>query len=76
MPASLPRPLRGWAGHPHCVAPACRDGKSRQFGFVGFRNAQEAQAAVHYFNKSFLDTSRLVVEVRNFRVTATAPLPP
>lgn len=39
-----------------------RDGKSRLFGFVGFSTADEAEAAVGYFNKSFLDTSRLVVE--------------
>lgn len=30
---------------------------------MGFRSAGEAQAAVKYFDKSFLDTSRLVVEV-------------
>eukprot|EP00887_Chlorella_sp_A99_P005214 scaffold1.g5214.t1 len=39
-----------------------RDGKSRCFGFVGFHSAAEAEAAQRYFNKSFLDTMRLVVE--------------
>lgn len=39
-----------------------RDGKSRLFGFIGFSSAAEAQAAVKYFNRSFLDASRLEVE--------------
>ncbi len=39
-----------------------RDGRSRQLGFVGFRTSAEAEAAVRFFNKSFLDTSRLSVE--------------
>lgn len=40
-----------------------RDGRSRRFGFVGFKTEEEAQAAVDFFNDSFLDTSRLVVEL-------------
>ncbi|EFJ12267.1 hypothetical protein SELMODRAFT_182522 [Selaginella moellendorffii] len=40
-----------------------RDGKSRRFGFVGFYSQEEAESAVAYFNRSFLDTSRLVCEV-------------
>lgn len=39
------------------------DGKSRQFGFVGFRTEQEAEEAVKYFNKSFMDTSKIVCEI-------------
>ncbi len=38
------------------------DGKSRLFGFIGFSSAAEAAAAVKYFNKTFLDASRLEVE--------------
>jgi hypothetical protein len=30
---------------------------------VGFRTPEEAEAAVRYFNKSFMDTMRLAVEV-------------
>lgn len=41
----------------------CRDGKSRQFGFVGFRSQHEAEEALQYFNKSFMDTSRITCEV-------------
>ncbi|XP_010491106.1 PREDICTED: multiple RNA-binding domain-containing protein 1-like [Camelina sativa] len=39
------------------------DGRSRQFAFIGFRNEQEAQAAITYFNKSFIDTLKISVEV-------------
>ncbi len=45
-----------------CVTPSCRDGQSRQFGFVGFRSVAEAQAAVKYFNRSFMGAQRLTVE--------------
>ncbi|XP_075481451.1 multiple RNA-binding domain-containing protein 1-like isoform X1 [Primulina tabacum] len=40
-----------------------RDGKSRQFGFIGFRTENEAEEAIKYFNKSFLDTCRITCEV-------------
>lgn len=42
-----------------------RDGKSRQFAFIGFRTESEAEEAIKYFNKSFLDTSRITCEVCN-----------
>lgn len=40
-----------------------RDGKSRQFAFIGFRTEQEAEEAIKYFNKSYLDTCRITCEV-------------
>ncbi|KAI4370303.1 hypothetical protein MLD38_018667 [Melastoma candidum] len=40
-----------------------KDGKSRQFGFVGFRTPELAQEAIAYFNKSFLDTCRISCEI-------------
>ena len=40
-----------------------RSGKSRQFGFVGFKTADEAKEAVQFFNKSFIDTFRLNVDL-------------
>jgi hypothetical protein len=40
-----------------------RDGASRCFGFVGFKTADEAAAALKYFHTSFLDTSRLEITV-------------
>lgn len=39
------------------------DGKSRRFAFIGYRIEEEAEEAVRYFNKSYLDTSRIVCEV-------------
>ena len=39
-----------------------RDGTSRQFGFIGFRTVQEAQAAMQYLNKSFMGAQRIYVE--------------
>ncbi|GAB4818001.1 hypothetical protein N2152v2_005047 [Parachlorella kessleri] len=50
-----------------------KDGKSRQFGFVGFRSAEEARVAVKYFDKSFMDTSRLLVEFAYKFGTSEAP---
>ncbi|KAJ1553881.1 hypothetical protein HK405_006629, partial [Cladochytrium tenue] len=38
------------------------DGTFRRFGFIGFRSAKEARAAVKFFDQTFLDTSRLQVD--------------
>ena len=62
--APIPPPARS-AGPPALPSLCCRDGASRQMGFVGFRSPQEAAAALKYFNHSFIDTSRLEVEVRS-----------
>ena len=43
------------------VMRARASGKSRQFGFVGFRTDAEAAAALKYFDRSFLGTYRLQV---------------
>ncbi|KAI6679843.1 hypothetical protein NL676_033724 [Syzygium grande] len=40
-----------------------RDGKSRQFAFIGFRTEEEAQEAIRYFNKSYIDTFRIICEI-------------
>ena len=39
-----------------------RDGKARQFGFVGFRTAEAAERAQAIFNRSYIDTSRIAIE--------------
>ena len=36
-------------------------GVSRQIGFIGFKNEDEAKAAVDFFNNTYLDTSKLSV---------------
>ncbi|CAF2320459.1 unnamed protein product, partial [Brassica rapa subsp. narinosa] len=41
------------------------DGRSRQFAFIGFRKEEEAQEAITYFNKTYIDTLRISVEVAN-----------
>jgi len=42
---------------------ASSDGKSRQLAFLGFRSTEMATQAVKYFNHTYLDTSKLQVEV-------------
>lgn len=37
-------------------------GVSRRFGFIGYRTESEAQAALEYFNNTYINTSRIVVE--------------
>lgn len=39
------------------------DGTSRKFGFVGYRSDDEAQQALDYFNRTFIDTARISVEL-------------
>ncbi|CAM8961811.1 unnamed protein product [Rhodiola kirilowii] len=39
------------------------DGKSRQFAFIGYRSGLEAQEAIKYFDRSFLDSSRIQCEI-------------
>ncbi|XP_031480603.1 uncharacterized protein LOC116250805 [Nymphaea colorata] len=51
------------------------DGKSRQFGFVGFRTEKEATEAVKYFTNAFMDTSKLVCEIARKVGDPDAPRP-
>lgn len=39
-----------------------KDGKSRQFAFVGFGSENDAKEALTYYNSTFLDTSRIQVQ--------------
>ncbi|CAG8619995.1 6527_t:CDS:10 [Funneliformis mosseae] len=39
------------------------DGKSRYFGFIGYRTEQEANEALKYFNNTYIHTSRIAVEI-------------
>ncbi|XP_061355186.1 uncharacterized protein LOC133299715 [Gastrolobium bilobum] len=40
-----------------------KEGKSRRFGFIGFRTEHEAQEAIDYFNGTCLDTQKITCEV-------------
>lgn len=44
-----------------CSLKFTKDGKFRKFGFVGFRSEEEANRALKHLNKSFVDTSRVMV---------------
>ncbi|RHZ27403.1 hypothetical protein DYB37_006928 [Aphanomyces astaci] len=49
------------------VTDACvvktKDGKSRRFGFVGFKTETQTTTAQKFFDKSFIDTTRINVKV-------------
>uniref|UniRef100_A0A669F7A2 RNA binding motif protein 19 n=1 Tax=Oreochromis niloticus TaxID=8128 RepID=A0A669F7A2_ORENI len=46
-----------------CSLKFTKDGKFRKFGFVGFKSEEDANKALKHFNKSFVDTSRVTVEM-------------
>lgn len=46
-----------------------KDGKSRQFAFVGFTNQADAEDAMKYYNRTFIDTSRIQVRQMGHPVT-------
>lgn len=46
-----------------CTLKYTKDGKFRKFGFIGYGSEEEAKAALSHFNKSFIDTSRVSVEL-------------
>lgn len=43
------------------------DGTSRRFGFVGFKSNEEAQAAQRWFNRTFIDSTRIEVNISEVR---------
>ncbi|KAL6500818.1 hypothetical protein OROGR_027326 [Orobanche gracilis] len=52
-----------------------KDGKSRQFAFIGFHSDHEAQEAIRYFNRSYLDKSKITCEVAQKLGEANLPRP-
>lgn len=42
---------------------SCRDGHSRQMAFVGYRSIEDATTAMKYFQNTYIDTSKLSIEV-------------
>lgn len=39
------------------------DGTSRRFGFIGYKTPAEAERAKKWFNRTFVDSSRITVDV-------------
>ncbi|KAG1861131.1 hypothetical protein DFJ58DRAFT_777779 [Suillus subalutaceus] len=52
-----------------------QDGTSRRFGFVGFKTDQEANAAKDWFDRTFIDSTRINVMVVAGAKDAPAPRP-
>lgn len=39
------------------------DGRSRNFGFIGFRTEKDAQKCLKHFDGTFIDTSKIICEI-------------
>lgn len=50
-----------------------QDGSSRRFGFVGFKSDEDAQAAKNYFDRTYIGTSRISVQVVQVRASSAVP---
>lgn len=46
---------------------------NRRIGYIGYKTAEDAQAAVKYFNKSFIRMSKINVEIATSVCTSSAP---
>ncbi|KAF8809936.1 hypothetical protein BYT27DRAFT_6509543 [Phlegmacium glaucopus] len=51
------------------------DGTSRRFGFVGYKSDQEALAAQRWFDRTFIDSTRISVNVTEGTKDAPTPRP-
>ena len=49
-----------------------QDGTSRRFAFIGYKSEDEARKAKEWFDRTFLDTTRITVDV----VEASYPVRP
>ena len=52
-----------------------RNGESRRFGFIGYRNEEDAFDAVNYFNGSFVNTSKIEVSMAKSFADPRVPQP-
>ncbi|AQK46047.1 nucleotide binding [Zea mays] len=52
-----------------------KDGKSRQFAFIGYRTNEEADEALKYFNNTYIDTCKITCEVARKIGDPDAPRP-
>ena len=51
-----------------------KHGKSRRYAFIGYKSLEDAEHAVKYFNNSFIDTSKIHVELAKTFSDPTVPL--
>ncbi|CDK28494.1 unnamed protein product [Kuraishia capsulata CBS 1993] len=51
-----------------------RNGESRKFAFVGYKTFEDAEKAVRYFNRAFMDTARLDVQLAKSFADPDVPL--
>lgn len=52
-----------------------KDGRSRQFGFIGFRSKEEAKSARNRLNRSYVDTNKVIVEFAHAMGDRSIPRP-
>ena len=52
-----------------------KSGKSRRFGFVGFKNEENATEAQQYLNKSYIKTSKIEIDIAKDIGDQTVPRP-
>ncbi|KAL1195109.1 Polyadenylate-binding protein 6 [Cardamine amara subsp. amara] len=53
----------------------CSTGTNRQFAFIGYRTDKEAQEAIKHFNKSYLGTGQIFVEIAREVRDTNVPTP-
>ena len=47
-----------------CSLKYTKGGAFRKFAFIGYKRKEEAEHAVQFFNKSYIDTSKIVVRIQ------------
>ncbi|ODV83278.1 hypothetical protein CANARDRAFT_30056 [[Candida] arabinofermentans NRRL YB-2248] len=52
-----------------------RNGESRKFAFIGYKSNKDAENAVSFFNSSFIDTSKIDVQLAKTFNDPNVPLP-
>ncbi|KAI5968404.1 MRD1 [Candida margitis] len=51
-----------------------KNGESRRFAFIGYKSNESAEKAVKFFNKSFIDTARIDVQIAKSFSDPSVPL--
>ena len=53
-----------------------QDGAARRFGFVGFKTDEEASRAKEWYDKTFIDSTRVRVEIIDVGILSCYPITP